>query len=103
MSLHGDIRRINGALPIALCAKPGNTLVVPRGNEKECCMVRGLPNHNSTRITVAESLEETLRFMQGKTRLRNALAENPKFESVIQPPPDFPATNQHPQSKRAPL
>src|SRR5260370_18311666 len=58
MSLHGDIRRINGALPIALCAKPGNTLVVPRGNEKECCMVRGLPNHNSTRITVAESRSE---------------------------------------------
>jgi magnesium chelatase family protein len=101
VSLHGDIRRINGALPIALCATPGSTLIVPRGNEKECCMLRGLPDHGATRILVAEDLGELVRFMLGKVKLKNALAENPKFEGKIPPAPDFASIKGQEQAKRA--
>jgi len=101
VSLHGEIRRINGALPIALCAKPGTTLIVPRGNEKECCMVRGLPEHASTRILVAETVQDVLRFMQGKSKLADAMRENPKFEGVLRPGPDFANIKGQELAKRA--
>jgi magnesium chelatase family protein len=103
LSLHGDIRRINGALPIALCAKPGATLVVPPGNEKECCMIRGLPGYESTRICVAENLGEAVSFMQGKSKLRNAMAEVPKYEPLVDRPPDFSMVKGQEIAKRAML
>lgn len=39
VGLHGEIRRVPGALSLASCAKPGQTLIVPAGNEKECALI----------------------------------------------------------------
>lgn len=101
LSLHGEIRRIPGALPIALCAQAGNTIVVPKGNEKECCLVRGLPGHETTRIAVAEELDEVLRFMKGQYKLRNAMAETPRFQNVVNEPTDFSTIRGQDRAKRA--
>jgi magnesium chelatase family protein len=103
LSLHGELRRVSGALPIALCVPSGATLVVPRGNEKECCLVRGLPGHEGTRVAVAETLEEVLRFLQGKGKLPNAMAETPTFQGIIDPAPDFSGIKGQERAERAML
>ncbi|MBM4039415.1 MAG: ATP-binding protein [Planctomycetes bacterium] len=101
LSLHGDVCRVPGALPIAMSAPPGNTIVVPRGNEKECCAVRGLAQHRDTRIAVAESFWQVLEFMRGRGNLPNAMSVTPKFESIIGKPPDFADIKGQDQAKRA--
>ncbi len=103
LSLHGEIRRINGALPIALAAKPGSLVVVPAANEEECRLVRGLPEHGSTRIAVAENLEQVLLYYQGKGKLRDAMSDAPKYKGVVQPPIDFSSVKGQPRGKRAML
>jgi magnesium chelatase family protein len=66
LSLHGEVRRINGALPIALAANPGSTLVVPASNEQECRLVRGMQGHDETRIAIAEPhVQEAASFISG--------------------------------------
>jgi len=103
LSLHGDIRRCTGALPIALCAEPGSTLVVPAGNEQECRLVRGMTGHSLTRVSIAENLEQVLRFMQGKGKLHNAMAHSPNYQGLIDPAPDFAGVKGQTQAKRAML
>lgn len=101
LSLHGDICRVPGALPIAISAPPNSTVVAPKGNEKECCAVRGLPDHHETRIAVAENLWQVLEFMRGRGNLPNAMSVPPTFENIIARPPDFADIKGQDQAKRA--
>ncbi len=45
VGLHGELRRVPGALSIAFLAKPGQSLIVPSGNEKECA-----PDNGTARV-----------------------------------------------------
>lgn len=101
LGLHGELRRISGALPIALSAPPGSRLLVPKGNEKECCMIRGLPGHEDTHIFVAETLEEVVGQLTGRTKLKNAMQDHPKFEGMIPPCTDFADIKGQQRAKRA--
>ena len=101
LSLHGEVRRIQGALPIALCAKAGTRLIVPKGNEKECCMIRGLSGHESTHVYVAENLEQIILQLRGKGKLPNAMQQVPKYEGMIPQGPDFGSVKGQLRAKRA--
>jgi magnesium chelatase family protein len=103
LSLHGEVRRTNGALPIALAAKPGSIVVVPTGNEGECRLVCGLPEHASTRIVIADNLEQVLHHLQGRSKLRSAMSDAPKYLGIVEPPIDFSNVKGQPRGKRAML
>jgi predicted ATPase with chaperone activity len=75
--------------PLPWRPNPKSTLVVPASNEQECRLVRGMPGHDATRIAIADDLEQVLRFFQGKGTLRNAMADAPNYQGIVDPAPDF--------------
>lgn len=65
LSLNGDIRPVNGVLPIALMAKEKNIseIIVPEGNAKEAAIVAGLtviPVKNLSELVAHLSGEKTI-------------------------------------------
>jgi magnesium chelatase family protein len=101
LGIHGELRRVPGALSIACQAKPGQTLIVPAGNEKECALILAKPGHEGCSVCPAARLEEVLQFFSGQAKLPNALREPIRFESVIQKPIDFGKIRGQEQAKRA--
>ena len=76
VGLHGELRRVPGELSVAYIAKPGQTLIVPAGNEKECALILAKPGHEGCRVVSAVStLEEVVEFFAGKRKLENALPQ----------------------------
>jgi magnesium chelatase family protein len=47
VGLHSEVRRVPGILSIAYRAKPGQKLIVPAGNEKECALILAKPGHDT--------------------------------------------------------
>lgn len=89
LGIHGEIRRVPGALSLAYCAKPGQKLIVPAGNEKECALILAKPGHENCGIYPVSLLEEVIDFFQGKRKLENALKQGIHFEKIIPKAPDF--------------
>ena len=85
VGIHGEIRRVPGALSLAFRAKPGQSLIVPTGNEKECALILAKPGHEGCGVFPVSSLDEVIEFFKGKRRLDNALREQVRFESAIPP------------------
>jgi magnesium chelatase family protein len=101
IGIHGELRRVPGALSLAFCAKPGQSLIVPKGNEKECALILAKPGHEGCAVYPASTLEEILECFRGKSMLPNALQEKISFESVINKPIDFGRIRGQEQAKRA--
>jgi magnesium chelatase family protein len=89
VGLHGELRRVPGALSIAYAAKKGQSLIVPAGNEKECALILAKAGHEGCRVFAVSTLDEVIEFFQGKRTLENALKEEIRFESVIPKALDF--------------
>lgn len=89
VGLHGEIRRVPGVLSIAEAAMPGQTLVVPSGNERECALITARSDRKSCRVAAVSTLEEVIEFFQGKRKLENVLKEEIRFEKVGEKPLDF--------------
>lgn len=89
VGLHGEVRRVPGALSLAYTAKPGQTLIVPASNEKECALILAKPGHEMCRIAGVSTLEEVIDFFRGKGKLGNALREAIHFESAVPKALDF--------------
>jgi magnesium chelatase family protein len=89
VGLHAEIRRVPGALSIAYCAKPGQKLIVPCGNEKECALILAKPGQEGCRVLPVATLDEAIQFFRGERTLENALKHNIEFEYVIPKAIDF--------------
>jgi magnesium chelatase family protein len=89
VGLHGEIRRVPGALSLSMIAKPGQTLIVPAGNEKECALILAKPGHENCRVAGVSTLEEVIDFFRGKGKLENALREAIRFEDAVPRATDF--------------
>jgi len=89
VGIHGEIRRVPGALSIAYCARPGQDLIVPAGNEKESALILGKPGHEGCDIFGVSNLEEVIDFFQGKRKLESALRSGVRYPSAIPPAVDF--------------
>lgn len=65
LALSGEVRSVNGLLPIALCARQQKKrgLIVPAGNAPEAAVVDGLE------VYPARNLREVAEFLAGKRRL----------------------------------
>lgn len=89
LGLHGEIRRVPGALSMAFIAKPGQTLVVPRGNERECALILAKPGHEGCKICAVSTLDEVVEYFRGKKKLENALKDGVKFDEFVPKAVDF--------------
>ena len=101
VGLHGELRRVPGALSVAYIAKPGQSLIVPAGNEKECALILAKPGHEGCRVLPVSTLEEVVEYFQGKRKLENALRQEIRFESFIPPAVDFGAIRGQAAAKEA--
>lgn len=101
VGLHGELRRVPGALSIAYIAKPGQSLIVPAGNEKECALILAKPGHEGCRVCAASTLDEVVDFFAGKKKLDNALRQEIRFEPVIPKTVDFGAIRGQDRAKQA--
>ena len=100
LGLHGEIRRVPGALSIAFEAKPGQSLIVPSGNEKECALILAKPGHEGCSVYPVSALEEVIDFFHGQRKLANALKEKIEFESAIDKAIDFGRIRGQAKAKR---
>lgn len=94
LSLEGDLRRVNGVLPVAIAARDaGCALVVPAENGAEAACVRGLE------VRTARTLKEVAEHFGGRRTLPAAKPGG----AVGKPPPpaDLAEVRGHPAARRA--
>jgi magnesium chelatase family protein len=89
VGLHGEIRRVPGVLSMACISEPGQTLIVPSGNEKECALIMAAPGHEGCKVSPVSKLDEVTQFFAGKRKLPNALNEKITFQNFIPESVDF--------------
>ena len=89
LGIHGEIRRIPGALSLAHIARKGQKLIVPSGNERECALILAKPGHEKCRVYAVSLLSEVIEYFQGQRKLENALKTEIRFEAAIEKPVDF--------------
>lgn len=101
LGLHGEVRRVPGALSIGFCAKPGQKLIVPAGNEKEVALILAKPGHEGCGVFPVATLEEVIDYFRGTGKLENALKNGIKFESLIERAVDFGSIKGQAEAKEA--
>jgi magnesium chelatase family protein len=101
LGLHADVRRVPGALSLAMAAKPGQALIVPADNEKECALVKASGNHEGCQVLPVATLGDVLEFSKGQKRLESHLKTGINFESAIAKAPDFSAVRGQSAAKEA--
>lgn len=101
LGIHGEIRRVPGALSLAFQAKPGQQLIVPAGNEKECALILAKPGHEGCKVFPVALLEDVIQFFQGRRALENALRKEINFESYIPKSIDFSRVRGQERAKEA--
>ncbi|GBD36905.1 Competence protein ComM [bacterium HR36] len=101
LGIHGEVRRVRGALSLAFCARPGQKLIVPLGNEKECALIRAKPGHEGCGIYPVGLLEEAIEFFKGKRTLENALKQSIQFSPVVARSPDLGVIRGQEEAKEA--
>lgn len=101
VGIHGDIRRVPGVLSVAFIASPGQRLIVPSGNSKECALLTDRQGHAECKISPVSTLDEVIAFFRGERTLKNARSERIVFESVTPPCVDFSAIRGQGAAKEA--
>jgi magnesium chelatase family protein len=89
LGIHAEVRRVRGALSLAYVAKPGQKLIVPTGNEKECALILAKPGHEGCGVYPVSLLEDVIEFFRGRKQLDNALTQRVAFEDHIPKAVDF--------------
>jgi magnesium chelatase family protein len=101
IGIHGEIRRIPGALSLAFLLKPGQKIIAPKGNEKECALILAKPGHEGCGVYPADSLDDVLDYFRGVSRLNNALSEPIRFANYIDRATDFGMIKGQVEAKKA--
>jgi magnesium chelatase family protein len=97
LDAHGDARHTPGALPLALASRPGQAIVCPSVNAKQCLLTKAT---RPCRILPVAGLEAAMRLFQGQR-----IEELPGGKVVMEPiqgnPPDFAHIAGQERAKRA--
>jgi magnesium chelatase family protein len=86
---------------LAYEAKPGQKLIVPTGNEKECVLILAKPGHEGCGVYPVALLEDVIEFFAGRKGIENALAQDIEFENAIDRAIDFGRIRGQERAKRA--
>lgn len=89
LGIHGEVRRIRGALSLAYIGKPGQKLIVPADNEKECALILAKPGHEGCGVYPVSLLEDVIEFFRGRKQIDNALSSRIDFADYIPKAVDF--------------
>jgi magnesium chelatase family protein len=89
LGIHGEIRRVPGALSIAHCAKRGQDLIVPAGNEKESALILASEGFKGCHVFGVPTLEQVIDFFRGRSVLENALRDTIRFGDAVAKAVDF--------------
>ncbi len=83
LSLDGNVRAVNGVLPIAIAAKRDemDVLIVPHENAEEAAIIEGLT------VIPVTSLWETVQYLRGEAQIPPAKVDRDKIFGVLN---DFP-------------
>ena len=97
LSLSGDIRRIDGVLPMAVCARDTGKkeIYVPYENRGEAAVVDGIDVYG------VKNLKELIEHINGKARLTPERYDKSVFERVKTYGPDFADVRGQYKAKRA--
>lgn len=101
LGIHGELRRVPGALSLAYISRSGQKLIVPMGNEKECALILAKPGHEGCSVHPVADLDEVIQFFRGKKTLENALAKPIRFQDHIAEAIDFGMIRGQEQAKNA--
>jgi magnesium chelatase family protein len=101
LGIHGEVRRVPGALSLAYMAKPQQQLICPAGNEKECALILAKPGHEGCGVFPVSFLEEVIGFFAGERKLENALKNRIQFEDFIPKSLDFSRIKGQEKAKEA--
>lgn len=101
LGIHGELRRVPGALSIAYCSKPGQQMIVPSGNEKECALILAKAGHEGCGVYPVSKLHEVISFFKGELRLIDARKNGIRFEEAVEQAPDFGRIKGQARAKRA--
>lgn len=100
LGIHGEIRRVPGALSLASLVRPGQNVIAPAANEKECVLIFGRPGHENCEVAPVSTLDEVVEFFQGKKGLAGASTDI-QFQPVIEKAPDFGVIRGQERAKEA--
>ncbi len=101
VGLHAEVRKVPGALSLAFSAKPGQALIVPSENAKECSLLLAKAGHEGCQILPISNFEELIGFSRGERRLESSLKSEIHFESYIPKATDFGAIKGQAKAKEA--
>ncbi len=101
LGIHGEVRRVPGALSLAFSAVPGQKLIVPAGNEKECALILARPGHEDCGVYAVGLLSEVIDFFKGERKLVDVRKQPVQFEDVIPRAIDFGQIRGQAKAKRA--
>ena len=101
LSIHGDLCPVPGALSLAFEARPGQKLIVPSGNERECSLLLARPGGAGCSVFVARTLQEVIDFFQGRRSLTNAGQGGVQFSAAVPPAIDLGRIRGQAKAKRA--
>lgn len=104
LGLHGELRRVPGMLSIAMKARPGQSLLLPSGNEREAALILAKPGHEGCKVYSFSLLSEVLEFFSGERSLNDHLVKGKiKFEPAIIKATDFGLIRGQERAKEAAL
>lgn len=104
IGLHGEIRRVPGALSIAMKLRSGQHIFIPTGNEKEVALIRSKPGHENSGIYSFGLLEHVIGFYTKTRSLSDhTVGGKLKFTSAVARAPDFGRVKGQAEAKEAAL
>jgi magnesium chelatase family protein len=98
LALSGEVRRVKGMLPIAICAKEAGChgIIVPAGNAKEAAVVEGLD------VYPVRTLRQAVDFLNGTLPQTPFTVDvSAEFESVSEHDDDYSDVKGQEQARRA--
>lgn len=102
LGLHGEVRRIPGALPAAHAATSGQHLIVPAGNELEAAMVRAVPGKGDVQVSTVGTLTDAVGYARGHRAVQTArFGREAPYARASQPAADFADIKGQVRAKRA--
>ncbi len=101
LDIHGEVRRVPGALSLAQTARPGQIIIVPFENAAECSLIRATAEHEGCQVLPVESLSDVIDIVFNGKLVSNAMEQISRVRNVIKKPWDFSVIKGQARAKRA--
>jgi magnesium chelatase family protein len=101
LDIHGQVRHVPRAFCLALSTVPGQTLIVPAGNERECSLILARPGYGESRVCPVNLLSEVIELFRGEREWSSVLPPQFQDDDAPSSAPDFATIRGQKMAKRA--